>query len=96
MYDIMRDCKGMKIEEKFDFLGTKLTEITHCLDKKRCILDRIIRYFKTEFKQRWVSASRKEESFLSKNDLHHLYGCKSLVQKLYINKAGQQNHLKFD
>ena len=68
LYDMMRDCKGMKIDEKFDFLRTKLIEITHCPDNQRCILDRTLKYFKTEFKQKWVAASRKEERFLCKNE----------------------------
>ena len=34
LYDIMRDYKGMEIEEKFDFSRTKLSEITHCLTTK--------------------------------------------------------------
>ena len=92
----MHECKGMKIQEKFDFLRTKLIEISHCPDNKRYILDR---YFKNEFKQRWIVASRKEKTFfvyiyIYINDLHHLYSCKSLVQKLHINKGDQQNSLK--
>lgn len=35
LYDIMRDCKGKKIEEKLEFLGTKLVEITQCPDYKK-------------------------------------------------------------
>ena len=45
-----------------------MIETTHCPDNKRCILDRTLRYFKTDFKQRWDTASCKEERFLSKNE----------------------------
>ena len=68
LYDIMRECKVKKIEEKFEFLVQKLAEITQCPKDKNGILDRALRFFKTQFKQRWVAASRKEERFICNNE----------------------------
>ena len=65
---MMRECKGKKNEEKLEFLGTKLVEITQCPDDEKHNFDRTLRFFKTQFKQRWVAASRKEERFLPNND----------------------------
>ena len=66
VYDIMPDCKGIKIEEKLDFFRIELSKINPCPDNKRYILDRTLRYCKTEFKQERVKASQKEKSFLCK------------------------------
>lgn len=68
MYDIVSACQGKTIEEKFDFLVTRLAEITKCPCDKTSILNRSLRFFKTQFKKKWEAASRKEDRFLSSNE----------------------------
>lgn len=67
LYDLMQECKGKKIEEKFLLLQDQLVNITHCPDNDKNILIRALRFFKTQFKQRWAAAKRQEQRFLNNN-----------------------------
>ncbi|CAH2094474.1 unnamed protein product [Euphydryas editha] len=64
----MQECARVKIEEKFEFLELKLVEMTKCPDDKISILRRHLRFFKTQFKQKWKAASRKKDRFMSTNE----------------------------
>ncbi|CAG9840790.1 unnamed protein product [Diabrotica balteata] len=68
LYDILREFKGNKIDEKFTLLEDRLAQMTSCPREDRNILSRSLKYFKASFKQKWAAARNTDERFLKHNE----------------------------
>lgn len=85
----MQEDKGKKIEEKLNSLQLQLIEITKCPVEKEAVLDRALRFFKTEFKQRWSAACRKDR-FMKNNEKWLVASIElPFFEKKTIQKAGR-------
>lgn len=67
LYDILKEFKGKKIEEKFILLEKKLVGLTCCPVEEKSVLSRSLRFFKTSFKKKWTESHSIEHIFLNKN-----------------------------
>ncbi|KAL4721448.1 hypothetical protein ACJJTC_007165 [Scirpophaga incertulas] len=66
--DIMCQCTEKTLGKKLSFLEEKLFVITKCPKNQSKILTRALRYFKNEYKRRWIAASYTSERFLRLNE----------------------------
>lgn len=67
LYNILKEFKGKKMEEKLSLLDDRLVELTSCPVEEKYVLTRSLRLFKTNFKQKWISARHIDERFLQNN-----------------------------
>lgn len=67
LYDILKESQSRTIDEKLLFMENQIKEITNCPDVEKSSLKRSLRYFRSEFKQRWSLAYNKEDRFLQQN-----------------------------
>lgn len=68
LYEILKEYKGKKIDEKLTLMEDKLVKLTSCPTNERNVLSRSLRHFKTSFKQKWVDARYTDERFLKSNE----------------------------
>ncbi|CAG9834500.1 unnamed protein product [Diabrotica balteata] len=68
LYDILREFKGNKIDEKFTLLEDRLAQMTSCPREERNMLSRSLKYFNASFKQKWAAARNTDERFLKHNE----------------------------
>lgn len=64
LFEILKEFKGKKMDEKFSLLEDRLVELTSCPVEEKNILARSLRLFKTIFKQKWLAAHHTDERFL--------------------------------
>lgn len=68
LYEVIKECSGRKIDQKFEFLENRLKIITKCPENKQGSLRHALKTFKFHLKKRWTVASNREERFLTKNE----------------------------
>ena len=66
--EILKDCKGKSLEEKYLFLEEKLMKITNCPEEKKNVLSHSLKFFKSDYKKKWIKASYKDERFIKNNE----------------------------
>lgn len=68
LFRFIKESEECSIEGKITYLENHLLITTHCPPEKVSCLKRELRFFKTEFKHKWLAASRKEDRFLKTNE----------------------------
>ncbi|CAI6352668.1 unnamed protein product [Macrosiphum euphorbiae] len=66
--EILKDCKGKSLEEKYLFLEEKLMKITNCPEEKKNVLSHSLKFFKSDYKKKWIKASYQDERFIKNNE----------------------------
>lgn len=68
LYDILKKFKGKQLEEKFLLLEEYLMKLTKCQIEKRNVLSSALKFFKSDFKKKWIATSYKDDRFIKNND----------------------------
>lgn len=68
LFNYINGCKVHFLDEKLALLENFLIKTTNCPADSENEVKRILRYFKSDFKQKWTKASYKLDIFLKNND----------------------------
>lgn len=73
LYNFIKQSPNRQLENKLNYMESRLLEVTHCPSKEVCAFKRSLRHFKSEFRKKWAASHNIEERFL-KNNIKWLAG----------------------
>lgn len=68
LYEIMKDYKGKKIDEKFSLLEEQLITVMKYPGDQKSTIRRVLKFHRSDLKKRWIAASYKHERFIKNNE----------------------------